>query len=744
MIDFPLPILSVSTDVVKHLDGQDALYGMWTVFTKCKQSLKDGRRLENISWRLWYREMAAVHSSECHSAGSTSPASSDGRCPSPITPLSEDGPHPGEPPPPPASSASLRRAHPRPCRPADPARDSLMPTPDPLDRHSWHGDARPPPAAARRLSTASMPVRPRAHPAQSVGALILDILPATVVVPAPVPAKRPRAAPVPARAHPGTAKPSPVAQGTPSASASAHRRTPLAQPRPVVPVPVPTLSLPPATPPHPTQPGAPRVVVVNPTPHPTPPATPQLPTPGSALAAPARTHLVPPPVRSVVGGGAQGQGRAAIPSFERDGPAPTTTAPHPHPDKSPACALPLRSQAPSSGNTNTNTNTTQISGSASASARRGDDTLKPSDRRFFLQTSESPDQDSPERGPRVPSAGASAGYTTDSDDSEWASEENSVELAGARDTDKNKQREKASRTTSKENDKDRDHDREHARERERDATRLGAAAAEAQRQRDMFAKVDRRSYTSLAGPARARSGLLSQLLNPDPRIFPPDHPYRVKSLTDVSRLGMTGLSGGAGGGIATSKSSAALPLMTQVTPLTAQAPPADAPPREHHHRGHDHAHGNGNGNAHGNGNANTNANANANGNGQNGYRPKGRPQGQELEEDESGSEDEGENGIQLSRSLAQQRTGTGTSTCATPDTNARARRTRRPPQHRDRADPARAPVQPPRARAADDAAHDAAADARDGALGEPPAEPAVGAPGEQDERDWGGAAEWVE
>lgn len=27
------------------------------VFTKCKESLQDGRRLENISWRLWYREM---------------------------------------------------------------------------------------------------------------------------------------------------------------------------------------------------------------------------------------------------------------------------------------------------------------------------------------------------------------------------------------------------------------------------------------------------------------------------------------------------------------------------------------------------------------------------------------------------------------------------------------------------------------------------------------------------------------
>ena len=33
-----------------------------TVFTKCKESLHDGRRLENISWRLWYCKMATSSS----------------------------------------------------------------------------------------------------------------------------------------------------------------------------------------------------------------------------------------------------------------------------------------------------------------------------------------------------------------------------------------------------------------------------------------------------------------------------------------------------------------------------------------------------------------------------------------------------------------------------------------------------------------------------------------------------------
>ena len=41
---------------------------------------------------------------------------------------------------------------------------------------------------------------------------------------------------------------------------------------------------------------------------------------------------------------------------------------------------------------------------------------------------------------------------------------------------------------------------------------LRKAAEEAQRERDMFAKVPKRSYSNLN---RTRSGLLSQLLNPD-------------------------------------------------------------------------------------------------------------------------------------------------------------------------------------------------------------------------------------
>jgi hypothetical protein len=80
MDSFPGPVLAVAADVVKHVDGDDSLPILWTslcffrsqavksashplppVFTKCKESLQDGRRLENISWRLWYQSMVAAN-----------------------------------------------------------------------------------------------------------------------------------------------------------------------------------------------------------------------------------------------------------------------------------------------------------------------------------------------------------------------------------------------------------------------------------------------------------------------------------------------------------------------------------------------------------------------------------------------------------------------------------------------------------------------------------------------------------
>jgi hypothetical protein len=154
-------------------------------------------------------------------------------------------------------------------------------------------------------------------------------------------------------------------------------------------------------------------------------------------------------------------------------------------------------------------------------------------------------------------------------------------------------------------------------EQTRAETQLREAAREAQRQREMFTKVPQRSYSSLN--QRTRSGLLSALLNPDPKIFPPNHPYRTSySSQDIQAIRRSGVNR-APVGLQTSRSAAVLPLAAQMTAVTAQAP-APAP---------------------------VTAGEPSSG----GYRPRGQPQGQEMEESDSGEEDT----IQISKSVAQQR-----------------------------------------------------------------------------------------
>lgn len=89
LTSFPAPVLSVTADAVKDLQGHDALTGLWTLFTKCKESLQDGRRLENISWRLWHRELAQAQAQARGQQGHSSSASAT--CPTayqPLTPVS--------------------------------------------------------------------------------------------------------------------------------------------------------------------------------------------------------------------------------------------------------------------------------------------------------------------------------------------------------------------------------------------------------------------------------------------------------------------------------------------------------------------------------------------------------------------------------------------------------------------------------------------------------------------------------
>lgn len=52
MIDFPSPILSVASDVVKELDGQDALRGMWTGTSPSLSFFPATHHLDGVSQSL--------------------------------------------------------------------------------------------------------------------------------------------------------------------------------------------------------------------------------------------------------------------------------------------------------------------------------------------------------------------------------------------------------------------------------------------------------------------------------------------------------------------------------------------------------------------------------------------------------------------------------------------------------------------------------------------------------------------
>jgi hypothetical protein len=665
MIEFPSPILSVSTEVVKDLDGEDALYGMWAgglivliiintetdiapVFTKCKQSLKDGRRLENMSWRLWYREMSVAHS-PAKDSDVNSLALSDTTCPSPITPLSDSSSQNGKF----IQLGSLKILSfnsPDFFALSDTSSDSLLAVPQEHIRHSWHGNGLPPPTTnIRRLSTASMPARPgaRPHQQQRLGSILMDILPTTVQVPSrPAVPKatvtHKASAPM---SNPSTAKPSPVQ--TSAASTYVYSATlspgPVVVASPKATVAVPTIQLPSTTPTL----TAPRVVVVNPTPHPTPPATPHPSrSPTITTSAQNAEYLSPPPlspvspalkasaaptagqnapVKASIRNGTLSESPSQIsPAQPKENPRRTSSLFAASPasttssnNKSDVAPVPLRRnsskptirrgkevprfttksatkvQRPTMSRKATESrkptfNIGSVSSNGTKADGHGQQMQKPPDipRNQPLPKPKPPTPPKADvpTGRKALAVSTSSDYSTDSDDdSDWASEGNSAE-------DKDKER----------------------RQRE---SKLRAAAEEAQRQRDMFAKVPKRSYTNLTN--RTRSGLLSQLMNPDPALFPPSHPYRQSHSTqDVTQFGKQG------GRLLplnyqTSRSSAVLPLAAKITPMNAQAPPT-------------------------NGAGNSVA-----------YRPKGIPHGQELETD---TEEEGtDNGLELSRSLAQQK-----------------------------------------------------------------------------------------
>ncbi|KAF9888686.1 hypothetical protein FE257_008444 [Aspergillus nanangensis] len=56
------PVLTVDTAKIHNVDtaNTQSLHGMWMVFSKCADYMEEGRRLENLSWRLWTRETFCV------------------------------------------------------------------------------------------------------------------------------------------------------------------------------------------------------------------------------------------------------------------------------------------------------------------------------------------------------------------------------------------------------------------------------------------------------------------------------------------------------------------------------------------------------------------------------------------------------------------------------------------------------------------------------------------------------------
>ncbi|KAK3175149.1 hypothetical protein OEA41_002395 [Lepraria neglecta] len=73
-----IPMLSVDAGKMRNVDTRNVenLYGMWSVFSKCADTVEDGRRLENLSWRIWGRETMCC---ETQPRKSTTPAINDPR-----------------------------------------------------------------------------------------------------------------------------------------------------------------------------------------------------------------------------------------------------------------------------------------------------------------------------------------------------------------------------------------------------------------------------------------------------------------------------------------------------------------------------------------------------------------------------------------------------------------------------------------------------------------------------------------
>ncbi|TFY70951.1 hypothetical protein EVG20_g2055 [Dentipellis fragilis] len=651
-----------------------------SVFTRCKDSLQDGPRLENISWRLWYREVSQYRLSHPHPDGTpscTMPTNA-----APLSPTSDDGAAFRGSPSPQLTKSSLRHIE-------SPAHLNGH-----LDVATSDNDH------LSISSTSSMRPSPkRTKSNSSVGQIICDMIPDKLVV--------------------STAKRSPSV-GDKVAPVNASTLEPCIVVAPVPSTLLPAMRLPPSTPPS----GSslfPRVVVVNPTPHPTPPATP-VPAANTHPTMPSgQTHLIlpavpsgrpaPRPDWSAVG---QRAGRVfsrvtchpsdrrfflqqdESPSPERDSHSQGSTG------RTPSDAGDLEPSSAASNQTRESTLSKSPATHASTSVPTHEpcSAAAPGNRaslqgarvvqcRFTVvqwlqsyllwrsfEAARSPSEAGSSHRPsstqkeaptrKLVLANSDSEYETDTDDDSWieeGSEEDEEQLKA-----------------------------------KKEEIRLREAALEAQRQRDMFAKVPKRSYSNLN---RTQSGLLSALLNPDPSVLPHGAPYRSISSHDISRLPRTSALTAQ---LSMSKSSAALPTMAQVTAQVPKTNGATAAPDT-----------------------------------QRGYRPKAQPQGSEVEYDSDSGDENPDDTIQLSNSLAHQKL------AALADPNRRRNSDRGPPTEPQvrpvlltarRADTSQPPMEPPATCRAFNTSHDSSPDAIDRTQREFATEPALGAPGQQNEPHW--------
>lgn len=74
-LSLEIPVLTVDKSSLHRVDTADPnnLFCMWTVFARCRDSVHQGRRLENLSWRLWNRETFCCENGE-GSFSSSSPS----------------------------------------------------------------------------------------------------------------------------------------------------------------------------------------------------------------------------------------------------------------------------------------------------------------------------------------------------------------------------------------------------------------------------------------------------------------------------------------------------------------------------------------------------------------------------------------------------------------------------------------------------------------------------------------------